>query len=123
MAHVTIPCPHLIPGVDEAEGEQVECGADVEVELTYEPPDSSYGADADGRRGVYVNGYWFVDGSIPDTCARKCVWTEEDAKEVDRRAEEEAEDYEEEVDYPDEREGEDAEREYDEHNDNWQRYG
>jgi len=46
MSTVTENCPH-----DDCEGEVV-------VELEYEPADNSYGADADGRRGIHVDGYW-----------------------------------------------------------------
>ncbi len=35
-----------------------ECEGAVAVALEWEPADPSYGADADGNRGVYVRGYW-----------------------------------------------------------------
>lgn len=28
-------------------------------EMTYEPADPHYGADADGNRGMYVSAYWY----------------------------------------------------------------
>ncbi len=35
-----------------------ECEGTVKVTLEWEPPESNYGADADGNRGMYVAGYW-----------------------------------------------------------------
>lgn len=87
MSHtITLHCPHLLD-------DETECEADVEVELAYEPPDPNYGADADGRRGIYVSGYFYVE-SIADTCAKGHVLTGEEEADVERRAEKEARDYE-----------------------------
>ena len=48
---VTIPCLH-----EDLDGEQ--CSLDVNIQLEYEPGEM-YGSDADGRRGVWRDGYLY----------------------------------------------------------------
>ncbi len=55
MSTATENCPH-----DDCEGQVV-------VEVEFEPGDPNYGADADGRRGVAVAGYW--SATAADTCS------------------------------------------------------
>ncbi len=48
-----------------------QCAGMVSVEIEYESADPNWGADADGRRGFYMAGYW---GAVPaDTCSLGCV--------------------------------------------------
>ncbi len=64
MTSVTVNCPHTV--IDE-DGEYDECNNELEVLLEY---DSSYGADADGNRGM---GTWFGEDIIQEHC--QCVLT------------------------------------------------
>ncbi len=58
---VTVDCPR-----EDAEGD--ECEGVVNVTLEWEPGDRNYGADADGRRGVFVSGYW--ESEAAESCSR-----------------------------------------------------
>lgn len=48
----------------------------ITVQVGYEPPDPSYGADADGRRGTYIPGYFYAENIVP------CVYKHELSTEV-----------------------------------------
>lgn len=83
---ITLACHHEMP-------DGTPCEADVEVTLGYEPDDPNYGADADGNRGIYVHGGFYVE-CIADRCEAGHEFTAEEAQELCRRADQAAQDYE-----------------------------
>lgn len=81
------------PACDAREvGEGAAPEGEVAVGLDWEPEDRSYGADADGRRGVYVAGYWYA-AEVAETCSEGCTLTPEQYADAERRAAREARDY------------------------------
>lgn len=56
-----------------------DCDGEMEVELSWEDPDPSFGQDADGNRGVYVPGYWYGpaagDKDFPEVCSTGHVFS------------------------------------------------
>ncbi len=63
-----------------------DCMGLVTVTLEWEAPESNYGADADGNRGIYVAGYWSAD--VADTCSLGCIggWTEKEVADFEHDA-------------------------------------
>lgn len=84
---ITLHCPH--PMEDET-----PCESEIEVECEVEPADPSYGADADGNRGMYVGAYvqWDEDW-IPPACPEGHTFTDEERKELAKDLESKANDY------------------------------
>ncbi len=84
-----------------------ECEGVVKVELEYEPPDSMYGADADGNRGIAVRGYWTADAVT--ACSLGHELTDKEGDALRKEAEEDAGSY----DPTDDYDGPDTDREED----------
>lgn len=57
-----------------------DCPGVVLVDLEWEDPDPSYGADADGNRGMYVAGYW--SGEAEDTCSAGHTFTPQEREDI-----------------------------------------
>lgn len=70
------------------------CQHEIEVELGYEEGDSSYGADADGNRGISVPGYFYPAEDPPEKCSEceHCYSTEE-KEEINKLMEKAADSY------------------------------
>ncbi len=52
--------------------------------LEWEPPDPSYGADADGNRGMYLRGYW--DAQVSDACTAGHALTQREREDIEQDA-------------------------------------
>lgn len=63
--HIVCPHSHL---------DGVECETEFEVEADVEPSDPSYGADADGNRGMYIPAYVIEpDNVYCPSCGGDCT--------------------------------------------------
>lgn len=71
------------------------CIEEIEFDLAYEPADASYGADADGNRGMYVPGYFYPESDPPEKC-EECghFYSDEEKEEINKLMEAKANDYE-----------------------------
>jgi len=90
---IEINCPRMtyrcieLDGCITSEGEE-DCEGQVSTLMEWEPGDPNYGADADGNRGVCVQGYWTADPAA--TCSEGHVLSKSETAAVVK----EAEDYE-----------------------------
>jgi hypothetical protein len=48
-----------------------DCEGRIALSIAYEPPDPSYGADADGNRGIYVPGFYYAEYT-GEECTKGC---------------------------------------------------
>ncbi len=70
-----------------------ECGTEMKIALEYEAGESNWGADADGRRGMYVPGRWYVAGDLPMSCPNHHTFTDAEIAQIDKQATAEADEY------------------------------
>lgn len=85
--HVEAVCPR-----ETADG--TPCEAPIRFELDYEQADPHWGADADGNRGMYVPGYWYLASVTPQQCPKGHDLTEDEQKGLEAEAESMAKYYE-----------------------------
>lgn len=62
-----------------------DCDGTVHASLAWEPPEPNYGADADGNRGMYVAGYWYVE-DVGSTCNKGHTMDTDDAQVLSEEA-------------------------------------
>lgn len=69
-----------------------ECGEEIEVEISWEPGERGWGADADGNRGIDIPGRYVPEEPIPQ-CSNKCELSPKQREDLRIAAEELAYDY------------------------------